>query len=58
MEACTIRIVDVLGNEVYNEYITSANKLVNVAEFKTGVYFVLIEPSGSKVINRKLIVKH
>ena len=58
MESCTIRVVDVLGNEMYNEEFSGTSKYINVSEYKTGVYFVLVEPAGSKTINRKLIVKH
>jgi len=58
MESCIIRVVDVLGNEMYNEEFSGTSKYINVSEYKTGVYFVLVEPAGSKTINRKLIVKH
>lgn len=54
----TVRIVDVLGNVVYNETIYSGSKNIDVSNFKNGVYFVIIDPADAKPVNRKLIVRH
>lgn len=53
----SIRVVDVLGNTVYAETISNGQKTINVADFKNGVYFIMIEGPGVK-INRKLIIRH
>lgn len=57
-ESYSIRIVDVLGNVVYNETIANGTKGIDVSNFKNGVYFILIESAGVKTVNRKLIIRH
>lgn len=57
-ENSSVRIVDVLGNVVYSETIGNGTKNIDVSNFKNGVYFILIEGSGMKSINRKLIIRH
>jgi hypothetical protein len=52
-----MRIVDVLGNVVSKETITGTKK-IDLSNFRNGVYFITIETSNGKTINRKLIVKH
>lgn len=52
----SLKIVDVLGNVVVKETI-SGTKKIDLADFKNGVYFIMIEVNG-KTYNRKLIVKH
>ncbi len=56
-EKGNIKIVDVLGNVIKNETF-SGSKTVNVAEFRNGVYFIIISGDGVKTINRKLVVRH
>ena len=51
-------IVDALGNVVYNEQIANGTKSIDVSNFKNGVYFVIIDPSDAKPVNRKLIIRH
>lgn len=58
VEDATVRIVDVLGNVVLNETAVGTNKTVNVAKFRNGIYFVMVEASGVKPITRKVIVRH
>jgi hypothetical protein len=53
----TVKIVDLVGNVVYNEDIYSPSK-INVSEFKNGIYFVTIEAEGVKLSSRKLVVRH
>jgi hypothetical protein len=53
----TVKIVDLVGNVVYNEEIYSPSK-INVSEFKNGIYFVTIESEGIKLSSRKLVVRH
>jgi hypothetical protein len=50
--------MDVLGNIIYRDIITNGSKLIDVSDFKNGVYFVVIDPVGMKPTNRKLIIKH
>lgn len=56
-EKGTLKIVDVLGNVVVNENF-EGSKVLNVEEFKNGVYFILISGEGIHTINRKLVVRH
>jgi hypothetical protein len=53
-----IRILDVLGKVIYSESIYNGQKNINVSDFKNGVYFIMVEASGMKTTNRKLIVRH
>ena len=57
LEKGTMKIVDVLGNVVLTENFTGS-KSVNVADFRNGVYFIIITGEGINTINRKLVVKH
>lgn len=57
VENSNVKIVDVLGNVVYVETISSTKK-IDLSEFKNGIYFVTIETSDAKISNRKLIVRH
>jgi hypothetical protein len=56
-EGGTIRIVDVLGNVVLTESL-SENKKINVANFRNGIYFVIVQPENGKAVNKKIVVKH
>ena len=58
IENSSVKIVDVLGNVVYNESINNGTKNIDVSNFKNGVYFVLVEAPGIKSFNRKLIIRH
>lgn len=53
-----VRIVDVLGNVVYNESIGASSKKVDVTSFRNGIYFVTVEGEGIKPSTRKLIIRH
>ena len=52
-----VKIIDVLGNTVFNEVIYS-NKKIDVSDFKNGVYFVTVESDDLRVTNRKLVIRH
>jgi len=55
----SVTIVDVLGNVVLKETIVGANgKNLNVAKFRNGIYFVMVEAEGAKAVTRKVIVRH
>lgn len=56
-ESATIKIVDVLGNEVMSKYVTGGTK-VNTSDFKSGVYFVTINGDAKKTTTKKLIIRH
>lgn len=58
VENASVKIVDVLGNVVYNETISNGTKNIDISNFKNGVYFVLVETQGVNSINRKLIIRH
>ena len=53
----SIKIIDVLGNNVYSETL-SGNKKIDVSDFKNGIYFVTLESSDTRISNRKLIIRH
>lgn len=52
----SIQMVDVLGNIVYQADFTGSRK-INTAQFKNGVYFVVITANGVRS-NKKLVVRH
>lgn len=56
VESATVRVVDVLGNEIVNTTITGS-KSFNVSEYRNGIYFVIVESKGVRV-NRKVFVRH
>lgn len=56
-DAATVKMVDLLGNVVYNKQLTNTTKL-SVADFKNGVYFVTIDSGSKKSITKKLIIRH
>ena len=58
VDGATVRIVDVLGNVVLKETAVAENKKVNVAKFRNGIYFVMVEAEGVKPVTRKVIVRH
>lgn len=54
-----IRITDILGNTVKQEILTVNNtEVVNVSDFKQGVYIVIISDTKGKVQGIKRIVKY
>jgi hypothetical protein len=57
IDNATIKIIDVLGNTIYLENISTSKK-IDVSDYKNGIYFITIESSDSKIVNRRLIVKH
>lgn len=57
LDNASMKIVDVLGNIIIKEAI-SGTKKIDLADFRNGVYFIMIEAPGAKPISRKLIVKH
>lgn len=56
-ESGLIRIVDVLGNVVFEERYYGTKK-VNVSNFRNGVYFVMVDPDNGKAVNKKIVVRH
>jgi len=54
----TMKVVDVLGNVVMTDVITDGTETINIADFKNGVYFIQVESSETKLMTRKLIVRH
>lgn len=56
VESATVRVMDVLGNEIVNTTITGS-KSFNVSEYRNGIYFVIVESKGVRV-NRKVFVRH
>ncbi len=54
----SVRIVDVLGNVVLRETAVGNKKKIDVAKFRNGVYFVIVEADGARPVTRKVIVRH
>jgi predicted lipoprotein len=54
----TMKVVDVLGNVVMTDIITDGTETINIADFKNGIYFIQVESSETKLMTRKLIVRH
>jgi hypothetical protein len=57
VESAQVKMVDVLGNVVLREKMV-ASKTINVAEFRNGIYFIIVEAEGAKPVSRKVIVRH
>ncbi len=55
-DGATVRIMDVLGNQILKSTI-SESKTIDVSEFRNGIYFVIVESKGTS-INRKVVVRH
>jgi hypothetical protein len=53
-----MKVVDVLGNVVMTDVITDGTETINIDDFKNGVYFIQVESSETKLMTRKLIVRH
>lgn len=56
-ENSSVKIIDILGNTVYSEDIINSKK-IDVSDYKSGVYFVILESSDAKITNRKLVIRH
>lgn len=57
VDQAVVKVVDVLGNVVLKENMTAV-KTINVADFRNGIYFVIVEAEGAKPVSRKMIVRH
>ena len=56
-ETVTMKMVDVLGNLILKETVSS-NKKIDVTDIKSGVYIISFEGAGVKSFNRKVIIRH
>jgi hypothetical protein len=56
-ESISMKIVDVLGNLILKETLSSSKK-VDVSDLRSGVYFIVFEGSGFKSFSRKVIIRH
>ena len=56
-DAAQVKVMDILGNVVYKDQMIQQKK-IDVSDFKSGVYFVIIDGAGIKPISRKLVVRH
>jgi hypothetical protein len=52
-----MKVVDVLGNLIMKETISSSKK-IDVTDFRSGVYIISFEGAGVKSFNRKVIIRH
>ena len=52
-----IRILDVMGKEVYRSNVHESSSQIDVSKFHNGVYFVQLT-SDNKTVTQKLIVEH
>jgi hypothetical protein len=53
-----VKITDVLGKVVYNDWASAATKKIDVSEFKNGVYMVTVSEKGVATQTRRIVVKH
>jgi len=56
-ETVTMKMVDVLGNLIFKETVSS-NKKIDVTDIKSGVYIISFEGIGVKSFSRKVIIRH
>ena len=54
----TIKMVDVLGNVVLEQNTNSSKTIINVSNFRNGIYFITVEAEGVEPVNRKVIIRH
>jgi hypothetical protein len=55
--ASVLKIVDVLGNVVLEEKVTSSKK-INVSNFKNGVYILTVQGTNNSIQTRRIVVRH
>jgi hypothetical protein len=53
----TVKLVDVLGNVVLEDKLTSTKK-IDMSEFKNGVYILTVYSSGALMQTRRVVVRH
>lgn len=51
----TIRIMDMLGKQVYNNQASATKEIINIDIFTNGIYLIQIETSR-QIVNKKLVV--
>lgn len=51
-----IRLIDILGKQVYSDVLTSTNKTLNLDNLQKGMYFALFS-GGNKSVVKKIILK-
>ncbi len=56
--ASSIKVVDVLGNVILSEKMTTASKKIDVSSYRNGVYFVIIESDEAKPVTKRIVVRH
>jgi hypothetical protein len=44
--ACDLKIIDLLGKEIYKQKISSGNQQINISQLPGGVYFVILHEGG------------
>lgn len=54
----SVRIVDVLGKQVYSEEFGGSSKKIDVSDFKNGVYLLTVSEKGAAVQTRRIVVRH
>jgi surface protein len=54
-QASTLKIINMAGKVVYENFIEGNNEIVNVSGFRNGIYFVQIESNG-RVASKKLVI--
>lgn len=56
--AFDVKMTDVLGKVVLNESSSQAKKVLDVSDFKNGVYLVSVFNKGELIQTRRIVVKH
>lgn len=56
--AFDVKVTDVLGKVVLNESFGQAKKVLDVSEYKNGVYLVSVFSKGELIRTRRVVIKH
>jgi hypothetical protein len=54
----TVRLIDVLGNVVFEERMTGAKKQLDVSNYKNGVYILSVYNNGNLLQTKRIVVRH
>lgn len=57
-EGLNVKIIDMLGNEVYVGKMGSAATKIDVSQFKNGIYFVKLNSNSKAIVTKKIIVNN
>lgn len=56
-KSTTIKIMDVLGKEIYKQHFTGKEFIIERGDFKKGIYFVQVVDANKYVVNKKIVIQ-